>query len=313
MIHIVIDEKNEGSRIDKFLAKEFFSYSRREIAHFIKDGSITINTQRVKPSYSLKAGDGIAVNLPEKSEELFRNDEIDLDVLYGDVNIIVVNKPAGIQVHPSHTEQKRTLVNALVARFGEIIAVGDGGGTAAVRPGVVHRLDKDTSGVMVFARNQESFDALKAAFKSRQVSKKYLAITYGVPRDRQGIIQEALAKSSNYKKQIIANKKTKTIVREAVTDYRVIKEAGGCSLIEALPKTGRMHQIRVHLAYLGHPIMGDKIYGKRQILTQKYPAVTERQMLHASKLEFRLFGEDFSFCAPLPEDFVRCWEVLTKR
>ena len=313
MINIGINEKGSGGRIDKFLAGEFFSYSRGEIAQFIKDGYVTVNKCKVEPKYVLKNGDIIETDFPEKNQELFPNHSMKLDIIYSDVNIIVVNKPAGVQVHPSHTEKENTLVNALIVKFPEIAFVGDGSPFSNIRPGVVHRLDKDTSGVMVFARNQGAFNALKAEFKARKVMKRYIAIAHGILDSKHGIVHKGLAKSSNYKKQVIANEKTKTTVREAITEYRVIKETGEYSLVEALPKTGRMHQIRVHLAYLGHPIAGDQVYGKRQLAPDSKSINAERQMLHASRVEFQLFGKDFSFSVPLSEDFARCWEVLTKR
>jgi 23S rRNA pseudouridine1911/1915/1917 synthase len=301
MDKITVDEKNIGNRIDKFLKKEFFSYSRGDIIKKIKMGEVLVNNEKIKPSYELKIGDEIQYELSQKKENLFLNSEIKLNIIYVDSQVIVIDKEANIQVHPGYNEKENTLVNALVYNFPEIISIGDGSADAWLRPGIVHRLDKETSGVIIVARTQEAFDELKEKFKNRKIEKKYLAITWGKFLQKKGIIDKALAKSADHKKQIIANERTKTKKRNAITEYLVSQEFENYSLVEVFPKTGRTHQIRAHLASIGNPIVGDKIYG----LNIEKPKIVKikRQMLHAEELNLELFGKKYSFKSAIPNDF----------
>ena len=300
MATIKVQQNNIGSRIDKFLAQEFFSLSRGEIIRNIKEGKILINKTAVKPSYKLKENDEIESNIKFERKEVFPNDEIKLNIIYSDDNIIVVNKNPGIQIHPDNNERKNTLANALIAKFPEIKDVHDESLGAFLRPGIVHRLDKDTSGVVVIARNQEAFDELKAMFQERKIHKKYVALVYGQLKDKKGIITKAIARSTSYKKQSIAGAKTKTKVRGAVTEYKQLKKFDNYSLVEARPLTGRMHQIRIHFFSINHPVVGDKLYKIKSI---KPNPLAKRQLLHAKEIDFTLFGQKFRFSAPLPEDF----------
>lgn len=297
---IKVTENNIGVRIDKFLAKEFFSLSRGEIIKNIKEGKILVNKEPVKPSYHLRENDEIKSNISFKREAVFPNDKIKLNIIYSDDDIIVVDKPAGIQIHPDSNEKENTLVNALVAKFPEIKDVHDNSLGAFLRPGIVHRLDKDTSGVIVIAKNQKTFDELKEIFQERKVRKKYVALVYGQVKDKRGIITRPIARAGSYKKQVIAGAKTKTKIRGAVTEYKLLKRFNNYSLMEAIPRTGRMHQIRIHFFSIGHPIVGDKLYKLKSIKTTD---TAKRQLLHAKKLDFILFGQKFSFSTPLPEDF----------
>ncbi|MFA6047483.1 MAG: RluA family pseudouridine synthase [Parcubacteria group bacterium] len=310
MKKITVEKNNSEQRIDKFLVKEFFSYTRGEIIRQIKNGNVLANGKKTKPSYILKENDELEINLEETSSELLPNKKIKLEIIFQDENIVVVNKPAGLQVHPDFHEKKNTLVNALINKFPEIKNVGEN----MMRPGIVHRLDKDTSGVIIIARNQKTFVELKNKFKNREVEKKYWAIVYRASESGRlgesgilsGVIEAPIARSSKYRKQVIAGKKTKTKVREAVTKYRVLKEWNIFSLLEVTPKTGRMHQIRVHLTSIGHPIVGDKLYKNKTNRTNRTNIIENRavrQMLHAKSIRFNLFGEDFSFEAQIPEDF----------
>jgi 23S rRNA pseudouridine1911/1915/1917 synthase len=301
MKKITIKEDEAGRRIDKFLKKEFFSYSRGDIIKKIKMGEVLVNNEKIKPSYELKIGDEIQLELSQKKENLFLNSEIKLNIIYEDSQVIVIDKEANIQVHPGYNEKENTLVNALVYNFPEIISIGDGSADSWLRPGIVHRLDKETSGVLIVARTQEAFDELKEKFKNREIEKKYLAITWGKFLQKKGIIDKALAKSADHKKQIIANERTKTKTRDAVTEYSVSQEFKNYSLVEVFPKTGRTHQIRAHLASIGNPIVGDKIYG----LNMEKPKIVKvkRQMLHAEKLKLELFGKKYSFKSAIPDDF----------
>jgi 23S rRNA pseudouridine1911/1915/1917 synthase len=308
----IIYSENRKIRIDKFLAsafakasadkQEFFSYTRGEIIRQIKEGNIIVNGKKIKPSYILKESDKLEINLKKSDTKLVPNKNIKPEIIYQDENIIVVNKPAGLQVHPDFHEKKNTLANALIVKFPEIKNVGDpsiNSGQVNLRPGIVHRLDKDTSGVMVIARNQKTFLALKEKFKNRKVEKKYWAIVYEKLEKKEGVIDKPLARAASYRKQVVAGNRTKTTVREAVTHYKVLKVWKKYSLVELTPHTGRTHQIRVHLTSIGHPIVGDKIYKIKKI--EEIAAL--RQMLHAANLAFELDGRKYDFKAKLPEDF----------
>ncbi|MCX6763719.1 MAG: RluA family pseudouridine synthase [Candidatus Moranbacteria bacterium] len=304
----IIFNKDIKTRIDKFLAEEFFSHTRGEIIRNIKSGKILVNEKKVKPSYILKKDDEISSQLTVHSSRLIANKNIKLNIIYKDKNIIAINKPAGISVHPVSFKDKDTLVNGLLAKFLEIKSTNDGSLGSELRPGIVHRLDKDTSGVMVIARNQKAFDELKNLFKNHKVSKKYVALVYGQLPAKKGIIEKPMARAASYKKQVIAGRKTKNKIREAVTEYKVLKEFENYSLVEASPKTGRMHQIRVHLKSLGNPVVGDKIYRNKK---QDNSIKVSRQMLHAQELEFKLFGKKCFFEVPVPEDLKKILHSLT--
>lgn len=299
---LIITHEQAGGRIDKLLAEIFSSYSRGELIRRIKTGEVTVNAKAAKPSYELKEGDSVAVMFSLQSETITANPAVSINVIYEDKNIIVVNKPTGLQVHPSDKKETGTLVNGLIARFPEIISVHDDSISGEFRPGIVHRLDKDTSGVMVVARTQKAFEALKKIFKKRLVQKHYVAIVHGTPEEKTGIIDKPIARASSYRKQIIAKKNTKTIIREAITEYNVKKTIGDYSVVDVFPKTGRMHQIRVHLASIGHPIVGDVRYVSNNLtnLTRK---LAPHHLLHAYAITFTLFGKKYSFESALPEDF----------
>jgi len=191
-------------RIDKFLVRNFFSNSpRMEIIRNIKNGSILINKKIVKPSYHLKAGDLVEMKIIKAPQKIQPNEEIKIDIIFQNNNLLVINKPAGIAVHPLNFFDNTTLVSGLMAQFPEIKNIGDKSIGSKLRPGIVHRLDKDTSGIMLVARNQKTFTALKKMFQARKIEKKYLAWVYGQISPQEGIIEKALSRSKNYKKQVI--------------------------------------------------------------------------------------------------------------
>lgn len=302
MKKIIITEEQARQRFDKFLAQEFFSYSRGEIVRQIKSGNILLNDKIVKPSHVLKENDAITIKAElEIKKEVTPNPKVKLNIIYKNQDFLVLEKPAGIQVHPSSQEKERTLVNGLIVKFPEIIGIGDNSADSWLRPGIVHRLDKDTSGVMLVARNQKAFNELKKLFHSHHIRKEYAALVYGKLGEKAGIIRRSLARATSYRKQTIATSRTTTKVRAAVTSFQTIHEFSDQTLVRAFPKTGRTHQIRIHFASLGHPVVGDKVYG-----TRLYKSANEnykRHFLHATKISFALFGEQFSFSSPLPDDF----------
>ena len=295
---IIFKEENK-IRLDKFLQREVFldmEITRGEIIRQIKEGNIIIDGKKVKPSYILKTDDEIEIDISEKEKMLVPNKNVKFEIIAQDENIIAINKPAGLQVHPSFKNENDTLVNGLLHYFPEIGMVGD---APEVRPGIVHRLDQGTSGVIVVARNQAAYLWLKKKFKNREMKKRYWAVVHGAP-EKNGSIDSPLARAANYKKQIVATEKTKTKIRAAVTEFVRLKKNDEYALLEVSPLTGRTHQIRVHLTSIGHPIFGDEKY-----TCKKFPnkEIASRLFLHAKKLEFEENGRRYQFEAPLPADF----------
>ena len=306
MQKIIITKEIAGERLDKFLSSgNFFDgrVTRSELSRQIKAGTILVNEGMVKSGYILKNNDVITFDFKFSEEKvLLPKEKRELPIIFSDENIIVIDKPAGMQVHPDDTRKEETLVNYLVAQFPEIENVCDDTKEGRLRPGIVHRLDKDTSGVIVVARNMKAFTELKRQFQDKEVEKKYQAIVYGVPDLAEGVIEKALARSADYRRQVVAGRKTKTKIREAVTEYRTLKTLGDdFALMELSPKTGRMHQIRVHLTSIGHPIVGDKKYFLRGIERLDF---ARRQLLHAQSIKFTLFGNGYEFSSSLPTDFL---------
>ncbi|PIR98047.1 MAG: RluA family pseudouridine synthase [Candidatus Colwellbacteria bacterium CG10_big_fil_rev_8_21_14_0_10_42_22] len=233
---------------------------------------------------------------------------MDINVIYEDENLIVINKPAGLLVHSAPGREEETLVDWLGINFPEIQDVGDIPADKQVtvrRPGIVHRLDKDTSGIMLIARNQEYFEYLKGLFRDKKITKTYRAIIRGKLKEKEGTIDVPISiKSGTIKRTAHKGKDAK----EAITDYRVLKEFENFSYIEAMPKTGRTHQIRVHLNSIGHPVVGDKLYGGKE-----NASLANRQMLHAYSLEFSLnVSKSTKLVADLPLDFEEFLQTLEK-
>ena len=246
----------------------------------------------------------------EKQIKLKPEPNIPLDVIYEDDDVIVVNKRPGISVHPSANEPSGTLANALIARYPELSGVGDpstSSGQENLRPGMVHRLDKDTSGILVVARNQKTFEFLKKEWQEGKVIKKYLALVWGRPKEKGEIVSELARSPKDFWKRTVVKPGKKALAGKlAITEYKVVDKFKEYSLIEVYPKTGRTHQIRVHMASLGHPVAGDKTYGQGK----KIPEGLGRQFLHAFYLSFSLpSGKKLALEADLPEDLSA---VLTK-
>lgn len=303
---LIYDSPNP-MRLDTFLTRQLPEFSRTHIQKAVKSGGIKVNDKDSKSSQMLKLGDKIFVHLPPKEEFILTsNPKIKLNIIFEDKNVIVVNKPAGLLMHPSIWQEKDTLASGLLAHYPPIKDVGDpstSSGQENLRPGLVHRLDKETSGIIIIAKNQKSFLHLKNAFQNRQVKKEYIALVNGEIRN-SGIIDKPIGRASFVPtKQSTRAKKTK----EALTTYSVIKNYKDFTLLNAQPKTGRMHQIRVHFASIGHPVAGDTKYGRKKI--KNLP----RHFLHATSLTITLpSGKQKTFSAPLPPDLAKFLTSLEK-
>jgi 23S rRNA pseudouridine1911/1915/1917 synthase len=322
MEQFTITKQNSGQRLDKFLTPSWPEYSRAYLQKQIKAGAVLVNGKLKKPGYVLKEADKIAAEISPPPEISLEPDaSVKFGIVYEDDDVIVIDKPACLTVHPSVTQKNDTLVNALISRYPPLKNVGDD----ALRPGLVHRLDKDTSGLMIIAKNNKAFAFLKKQFQERKVEKKYLALVVDKPKEPTGEIKTFItrSKSDPTKQKVIKYKKASGALsaktpdafsshREAITNYKTLREFKNFTLIEALPKTGRMHQIRVHLAWLGIPVAGDKKYGRKN---QTSPPGLKRQFLHASKLKIKLpDGQKKEFSSLLPPDLSRVLTALeTKR
>ncbi|MCX7886222.1 MAG: RluA family pseudouridine synthase [Verrucomicrobiae bacterium] len=290
-----------GQRLDRFLQTQLPQMSRAFLQKLIEEGNVTVNGQRKKPSYRVAAGDRVAVSIPPARPLEVAAEPIPLDVLYEDDDLIVVNKPAGMVVHPAAGSREHTLVNALLHHCqGRLSGIG-----GVERPGIVHRLDKGTSGCIVVAKTDLAHQGLVAQFKARRVRKIYRAICWGVFAQAAGRIETVIGRSSSDRKKMSARVLRG---RAAVSEYRVLNQFAEFALVEVVPHTGRTHQIRVHMAYIGHPVVGDTTYGRRARTAEAaLPFAVERPLLHAYKLGFvhPRSGAWLELEAPLPEDMVR--------
>ncbi len=317
ILTLTVPREARGQRLDRWLATQLPQRSRSEIQRWIKAGQVTVDGTVAKPSLALEPGQTVVVELPQEAEESELTPEaIPLRVVYEDRDIAVIDKPAGMVVHPAPGHAQGTLVHALLHRFPDIQGVG-----GEKRPGIVHRLDKDTSGLMVVAKNDRAHRFLQEQFASRTVYKEYLALVEGRLKPERGRIVAPIGRHPTQRQRMAVlppNPRTgRSRGREAVTEYQVIgvytaRLPGGVahfSLVKVVLHTGRTHQIRVHFAWLRHPIVGDPIYGpKRQRLQ------VPRLFLHAHKLRFRLpsTGEEREFVSPLPPELQEVLDRLEK-
>jgi 23S rRNA pseudouridine1911/1915/1917 synthase len=298
---LAIEHSLPGERLDTFLRRKFPAASRGTIQRLIQEGCITINGKTTKPTHSPRAGEVVQVTWPEARPAKAQPEDMPLDILFEDEALLVLNKPAGLVVHPAAGNEEHTLVNALLHHCeGELSGIG-----GVARPGIVHRLDKETSGCLVVAKNDETHVALSAQFAGRTVEKIYLAIVCGImPRD-EGNIRAAIARHPSHRKRMAVREEENA--RAAHTGYRVVERLRESTLVEALLHTGRTHQIRVHFQHIGFPVAGDVTYGQRQ--TKRLAELTSyeapRVLLHAHKLAFvhPRSGKKMNFRAPLPADF----------
>lgn len=290
-IRLTVPKQTGRVRLDQFLARELPQFSRARLQKLIRNRNITVNGSPARPRDSVRAEDRIEINEPppEKIESL--PEDIALDVLYEDDDLIVINKPEGLVVHPGSGQREHTLVNALLFHFPKLAGIG-----GKERPGIVHRLDKDTTGCLVIAKTDLAHRSLSEQFAERSVEKIYLALVGGKLRKPSGTIEEKIGRHPVHRQRMST---ASSRGRAAKTDYRVVSSSEDMSLVECKLHSGRTHQIRVHLHHLGHPVLGDKVYGGR--FAKSFP----RQMLHAWRLGFRhpRTQQCRQFEAPLPRDF----------
>jgi 23S rRNA pseudouridine1911/1915/1917 synthase len=287
-IRLTVTEGAE--RVDKYVAGELPALSRSQVQNLIALGLVTVNGNEIKPSQRVGPGDVIGVIVPDSPDAQLMPERIPLRVVYEDDELAVLDKPPGLVVHPAPGHESGTLVNALLARYPDLPMDEDG------RPGIVHRLDKDTSGLILVARSEEVRRNLQSQFKSGEVLKVYLSLVEGKVEPKKGIIDAAIGRDTKNRKRMAVVRRGG---RPAVTEYRVLEQLEGCSLLELRPRTGRTHQVRVHLAFMGHPVVGDSVYGRR-----KQRLGLRRQFLHAHRLGFRhpSSGERMELVSELPAD-----------
>ena len=289
-IELVVSANEARIRLDQFLAKRLPEFSRSRLQQLIRDGFVLLNNSASRPRQIVRGGDKVQLTEPplEKIEAL--PEPIPLEILFEDNDLIVINKPAGLVVHPGAGHREHTLVNALLNHCATLSGIG-----GKERPGIVHRLDKETSGCIVVAKNDSAHQDLSKQFAERTVEKVYLALVAGKLRKVTGVIEEKIGRHPVHRQKMSA---TVSRGRAARTEYRVVRSNDSASLVECRLHSGRTHQIRVHLHHLGHPVLGDKVYARGA-------KDSPRQMLHAWKLGFRhpRTEEWKSFEAPLPDDF----------
>ena len=288
--------KESGIRLDKALA-DLTELSRSQANEAIKNGNILVNGKAVKAKYSVKEGDLVTYDLPEPEVLEYEAEDIPLDIVYEDDDVAVVNKPQGMVVHPSVGHTSGTLVNALMYHIHDLSSIN-----GVVRPGIVHRIDKDTSGLLMIAKNDRAHQALAEELKDKKSLRKYLAIVHGNISNDRGVIEAPIGRSEKDRKKQAVTAKGKP----AVTHFKVLERFGNYTLVELTLETGRTHQIRVHMAYIGHPVAGDPLYGPRKTLKGN------GQFLHAQTLVFThpTTGESLRFSVEPPAIFQETLENL---
>jgi 23S rRNA pseudouridine1911/1915/1917 synthase len=300
-LNFQVSESNVDTRLDSFLAAQIDGWSRARLQRLIEDEEVLINGKPAKASYKLRAGDEIEVELTAPPAATFTPEDIPLEIIFEDDSLIVVNKPAGLVVHPAAGIHSGTLANALAYHFQKLSKrAGD------IRPGIVHRLDKDTSGLMVVAKNEATHENLADQFRAREVFKSYVALVHGVVKQQSGRIEQPIARDPRTRIRMAVVRAG----RGALSLYKIRKSFKSFTLLDVELKTGRTHQIRVHLSWLKHPVVGDEVYGGGRDKTVQDVRLRaairklHRQFLHAERLGFRhpTSGELLQFIAPLPPE-----------
>lgn len=298
---IIADEEAENTRLDVFLSKIFEDKSRSYIQKLIEGSHILVNDKVKKSNYKLNSNDIITVELPEVQELVVEAENIPLDIMYEDEDVVVINKPQGIVVHPAPGNYKGTLVNALLYHCEDLSGIN-----GVARPGIVHRIDKDTSGILVIAKNDKAHNKLSEQLKNHSMTREYIALVEGRIKQETGVVDKPIGRNpkDRLKMGIVSGGK------RAITHYEVLERYEKNTLIKCILETGRTHQIRLHMSHIGYPIVGDPVYG---IKKQKFNL--KGQMLHAKKLGFihPSTGEYMEFESPLPEHFTHILDLLSNK
>ncbi len=300
---IQVTEEMAGDRIDKFLSEQCEEFTRSFLQKLLKSGEVWVNGKQVKASFKVSEGDFISFEAPEAVESMILPENIPLDILYEDHDVILVNKPKRMVVHPAAGHYTGTLVNGLLYDCREDLS----GINGVLRPGIVHRIDMDTTGVLIVCKNDMAHHSIAAQLKEHTITRRYEAIVHGVIKEDEGVVDAPVGRHPRDRKKMCVNYQNG---KTAVTHYRVLKRFQGFTHIECRLETGRTHQIRVHMAHLGHPLLGDAVYGPA-----KCPYALEGQTLHAGILGFihPRTGEYLEFRAPRPEYFERLLIALTEK
>jgi len=299
----IVEQDESGERIDKFLAQvEEGDWSRTQIQGWIKEGNVEVNGKQVKGNYRLQEGDEISLKVPPPVELDLQPEPMDLDIVYEDKDVVVVNKARGMVVHPAPGNYSGTLVNALLYHCKDLSGIN-----GVLRPGIVHRIDKDTSGLLMVAKNDKAHESLAAQLKEHSVLRRYVALVHGIIPHDQGTIDAPIGRDPKNRQQmavVFENSKP------AVTHFQVLERFDQYTLVECQLETGRTHQIRVHFKYIGYPLVGDTKYGP-----VKNDFHLEGQALHARDLGFvhPTTGEFMEFTSPLPEEIEKILTILRKR
>ncbi len=294
----IVTKEESKQRLDAYIAKQNIGISRTMVQKLLEEGTITVNGKEEKASYKIKEQDCIAIQIPEPKKVEIKEEDIPLDIIYEDEDIIVVNKPKGLVVHPANGNPDGTLVNAIMAICKESLS-GIGG---ELRPGIVHRLDKDTSGLLIVAKHDKSHIAMSEQIKNHEVKKIYWALVRGIVKENEATIHMPIGRSDKDRKKMAVRKDGK----DAITHFQVLKRYKDTTLLEIQLETGRTHQIRVHMAEIGYPVIGDSVYSNG-----KNAFGVEGQMLHAKKLVFAhpITQKEMQLEAPLPTYFS---DILTQ-
>ena len=292
-------QEDQQMRLDKYLAEQFPEQTRSYLQKLIKDGEVLVNGKSVKTGYQLSKGDEVSVNIPEPKELDVAPQKMDLDIVYEDEDVILINKPKGMVVHPAPGHTTDTLVIGLLYHCKDNLS----GINGVARPGIVHRIDRDTTGILIVCKNDMSHNSIAAQLKEHSINRRYRALVHGNLKENQGTVEGPIGRHPIDRKKMAINEKNG---KPAVTHYTVLERFGNYTLIECVLETGRTHQIRVHMSSIGHPLVGDEVYGPA-----KCPFKLQGQCLHAMVLGFvhPRTGEYMEFSADLPEYFE---ELLNK-
>lgn len=300
MEQLLVENESEGSRLDAYLASVFEDHSRSYFQKLIKDGRVLVNSAAVKPSFEVREDDEVTVDFPEPEELKIEAEDLPLDIVYEDSDVILVNKPKNMVVHPAAGHYTGTMVNGLLYHCKDLSGIN-----GVLRPGIVHRIDRDTTGIVIACKNDRAHNSIAAQLKEHSISRRYVALVHGGLKEDEGTVDAPIGRSPQDRKKMAVVPDGK----QAVTHWKVLERFEKYTLIECRLETGRTHQIRVHMAYIHHPLVGDEVY-----CSAKSPFKTEGQCLHAYLLGFvhPTTGAYMEYSVPLPQYFEKILNGLRK-